>query len=169
MYIVHLIVLALITLFIIIRYDKISNMQFMLISSLLLYLLYLYRLPIRESFTIESTLKQIQISEYESKLLNLPSQVQDILMPKLLHIESAYKKDMNNKRQETFTLDENTYLSNKDPYVVDTTAESSTINKDKCAVMCQEYRDVDAVLKVVQSMNQDVWDKITEFDPNRSD
>lgn len=167
MYIVHLIVLALITLFIIIRYDKISNLQFMLISSFLLFLLYLYRLPIRESFTIEGTLKQIQVSEYESKLLSLPTQVQDILMPKLIHLESAYKTDMNDKRKESHTLDENTYLSNKDPYVVDDGSE--TINKDKWAVMCQEYRDVDTVLKLVQSMNVDVWDKITEFDPNRTE
>ena len=149
-----------------VRYDRITNLQFFIIAALLLYLLFYYSQPesVTEGFSLFPDLKEVQLSEYQSKLGMLPSQLHDILMPKLIYIESAYKKDMSDKRRETTTLDENTYISNRDSYVCDIAADgTAAINKDKWDKMCEEYKSIDTVLSVVQSMNQDVWDKIVEF------
>lgn len=148
-----------------VRYDKLSNLEFILMSIVLLFLLYLYTSPIdlKESFTMNS-LKQVSFSEYQNKLFSLPMQVQDILMPKLTHVETAFKRDPDDKRKETHTLDQEEYIKKKDTYVVDLSPEgTATLNNDKWINMCREYRDIDAALIQVQSVNQTVWDKITDF------
>lgn len=146
-------------------------MQFLLITSLLLWLMYIYSNDsVRETFAMQMPeFKKIELGEYQAKLFSLPSQVQDLLMPKLAHLESAYTQDTKDKRNEEQAIDDTNYLQNKDAYVCDIAPDgTATINKDKLLLLHQEYRIVDDMLKVVKTIDVASWDKITEFNPDKA-
>ena len=157
-----LIIFFLVFIFIIaIKHRSLDNFQFVLCIVILIELLYYFYSTSKckethETFVIggSSYNHVIDLNLYNNKLFNLPSNVKDIILPKLDYVISKFKpnNDINESLYDSSkeSLDETSYEMRKDPYVTKKDGNNTIIDPYKMNIMRQEYINIDDMLNDLQ-------------------
>lgn len=142
------------TLVIAFKHRSFDNFQFILCLIILLELLYYFYTTSKckqnhETFIVGYD-NMIDFNLYNQKLFNLPTDVKNMLLPKLDYVISKFKpNDKSNESLEDTSmesLDEMSYVTKKDPYVTKQDGDKVVIDQAKMKKMRDEYISLDKML-----------------------